>query len=86
MRKLAKDLGVDLAMVSGSGPGGRVTREDVERAAGEPSEGSTHAIALDETGEHVWHVTMSTDVEAVPLSLTRRAIADRLTEVAAIPR
>ena len=66
VRKLAKDLGVDLSMVSGSGPGGRVTREDVERAAGEPSEGSTHEIALDETGEHVWHVTMSTDVEAVP--------------------
>jgi len=84
VRKLAKDLGVDLSMVSGSGPGGRVTREDVERAAGEPSEGSTHAIALDET-EDVWHVTMSTDVEAVPLSLTRRAIADRLSEVAAIP-
>ena len=84
VRKLAKDLGVDLSMVSGSGPDGRVTREDVERAAGEPSEGSTHAIALDETGD-VRHVTMSTDVEAVPLSLTRRAIADRLSEVAAIP-
>ena len=28
-----------------------------------------HEIALDETGEHVWHVTMSTDVEAVPVSL-----------------
>jgi 2-oxoisovalerate dehydrogenase E2 component (dihydrolipoyl transacylase) len=85
VRKLAKDLGVDLAMVSGSGPGGRVTREDVERAAGESSEGSTHEIALDDAGEHVWHVTMSTDVGAVPLSLTRRAIADRLSEVAAIP-
>ncbi|MFM8944346.1 MAG: E3 binding domain-containing protein, partial [Actinomycetota bacterium] len=33
VRKLAKDLGVDLAAVVGSGPDGRVTREDVERAA-----------------------------------------------------
>ncbi len=49
------------------------------------SEGSTREIALDETGEQVWHVTTSTDVEAVPLSLTRRAIADRLSDVAAIP-
>jgi pyruvate/2-oxoglutarate dehydrogenase complex dihydrolipoamide acyltransferase (E2) component len=85
VRKLARDLGVDLSMVSGSGPEERVTREDVERAARDLSEGSTYEIALDETGTHVWHVTMSTDVEAVPVSLTRRAIADRLSEVAAIP-
>jgi pyruvate dehydrogenase E2 component (dihydrolipoamide acetyltransferase) len=32
-RRLAKDLGVQLASVTGSGPGGRITREDVERAA-----------------------------------------------------
>ncbi|HJR93468.1 MAG TPA: dihydrolipoamide acetyltransferase family protein [Acidimicrobiia bacterium] len=42
VRKLAKDLGVDLAEVSGSGPEGRVTREDViaaaESAAGGPVE------------------------------------------------
>ncbi|WP_238420287.1 2-oxo acid dehydrogenase subunit E2 [Gordonia sp. 'Campus'] len=33
VRKLAAELGVDLATVSGSGIGGRVTRADVERAA-----------------------------------------------------
>jgi pyruvate dehydrogenase E2 component (dihydrolipoamide acetyltransferase) len=32
-KKLAKDLGVDLATVKGTGPGGRITREDVEQAA-----------------------------------------------------
>jgi pyruvate dehydrogenase E2 component (dihydrolipoamide acetyltransferase) len=32
-RKLAAELGVELARVVGTGPGGRVTREDVERAA-----------------------------------------------------
>jgi pyruvate/2-oxoglutarate dehydrogenase complex dihydrolipoamide acyltransferase (E2) component len=31
-RKLAKDLGMDLASVRGTGPGGRITREDVEAA------------------------------------------------------
>src|SRR5918999_4390399 len=29
VRKLARDLGVDVATVEGSGPGGRITREDV---------------------------------------------------------
>ena len=32
-RRLAVDLGVDLAAVAGSGPGGRVTRQDVDSAA-----------------------------------------------------
>ena len=30
VRKLAKDLGIDLATLTGSGPGGVITREDVE--------------------------------------------------------
>jgi len=32
-RKLAEELGVDLALVQGSGPGGRIQRKDVEAAA-----------------------------------------------------
>ncbi len=32
-RKLAAELGVELARVVGTGPGGRITREDVERTA-----------------------------------------------------
>src|SRR5580693_2372177 len=35
-RKLAAELGVNLDRVSGTGPGGRITREDVERAAKSP--------------------------------------------------
>ena len=36
VRKLAKDLGVDLSRVQGSGPQGRILEEDVRRAAGGP--------------------------------------------------
>jgi pyruvate dehydrogenase E2 component (dihydrolipoamide acetyltransferase) len=36
VRELAKRLGVDLARVAGSGPGGRVMRRDVEEAARRP--------------------------------------------------
>ena len=35
VRRLARDLGVDLAGLAGSGPEGSVTRDDVERAAGD---------------------------------------------------
>ena len=38
VRKIAQELGVDVAAVPGTGPGGRVTEEDV-RAAARPSEG-----------------------------------------------
>jgi pyruvate dehydrogenase E2 component (dihydrolipoamide acetyltransferase) len=37
VRQLAKDKGVDLAQVTGSGPGGRITRGDVEAAAASPA-------------------------------------------------
>ena len=35
VRRVARELGVDLASVPGSGPGGRVLREDVDRACPE---------------------------------------------------
>jgi 2-oxoisovalerate dehydrogenase E2 component (dihydrolipoyl transacylase) len=34
VRKLAKDLGISLAQLTGTGPAGSITREDVQRAAG----------------------------------------------------
>ncbi|HXW47259.1 MAG TPA: biotin/lipoyl-containing protein, partial [Streptosporangiaceae bacterium] len=33
VRKLARDMGVDLAMLAGTGPGGSITRDDVQQAA-----------------------------------------------------
>ena len=39
VRKVAQDLGVDLAAVEGTGPQGRITEEDVRRAGTGPSEG-----------------------------------------------
>jgi pyruvate dehydrogenase E2 component (dihydrolipoyllysine-residue acetyltransferase) len=35
VRRIAKERGVDLASLSGTGPGGRITEEDVRAAAGE---------------------------------------------------
>jgi pyruvate dehydrogenase E2 component (dihydrolipoamide acetyltransferase) len=45
VRRLARDLGVDLTGLAGSGPEGSVTREDVERAAGEATGRSGYGFA-----------------------------------------
>ncbi len=51
-RKLAAQLGVDLAAVRGSGPNGRIQAEDVEQATGQPvsvprvAEGTAPAMAV----------------------------------------
>ena len=37
-RMLAKELGVDLSLVSGTGPDGRIERRDVEAVAGDGAE------------------------------------------------
>ena len=37
VRKLARDLGVDLAAIPGTGPMGSVTRDDVQKAAAQPA-------------------------------------------------
>jgi pyruvate dehydrogenase E2 component (dihydrolipoamide acetyltransferase) len=72
VRKLAKDLGVDLEVVDGTGPQGRVTEDDVRRAADGDGPASTGEEDL--------------RVETVPLVPIRRAIAERLTQQAAIPQ
>jgi pyruvate dehydrogenase E2 component (dihydrolipoamide acetyltransferase) len=40
VRQIAKEMGVDLAQLTGSGPGGRITRVDVEAAASSPATAS----------------------------------------------
>jgi 2-oxoisovalerate dehydrogenase E2 component (dihydrolipoyl transacylase) len=41
VRQLAKERGVDLGQVTGSGPAGRITRSDVEAAATSPTAGAS---------------------------------------------
>ena len=58
VRALARERGVDLAMITGTGPGGAITRADVERAAaasqgrGEPLRGVRRAMALNMVRAH----------------------------------
>jgi 2-oxoisovalerate dehydrogenase E2 component (dihydrolipoyl transacylase) len=52
VRKLAKDLGIDLAMLKGTGPSGSVTRDDVQAAAQDRAKSLAAAAApgIDGTG------------------------------------
>lgn len=67
-KKRAEELGVDLAAVEGSGPGGAVTEEDVEAAAESGGGEATESGAV------------RTVVDEVEFSGMRRTIATRLSE------
>jgi pyruvate dehydrogenase E2 component (dihydrolipoamide acetyltransferase) len=73
-RRIARERGVDLASVSGSGPDGRVIAEDVERASA-----GTPALAAAERAPAPRPVAPG-EVEVVELTSVRRTIAKRLTE------
>lgn len=52
VRKLAKDLGVDLTIITGTGPQGSITREDIRQAAAAPATPVRPAsVAVRTTGE-----------------------------------
>ncbi|WP_055558051.1 2-oxo acid dehydrogenase subunit E2 [Streptomyces sp. NBRC 110028] len=51
VRDLAREHGVDLVTLHGSGPGGRITRTDVERAAAQPSRVRATPLARRLAGE-----------------------------------
>jgi len=57
VRRLARDLGVDLSALTGSGPEGSVTREDVQQAAGDGTVRSGYAEAA--PGDE-WHTAATT--------------------------
>src|SRR6516164_3977334 len=93
-RRLARELGIDLRAVRGTGPGGRVTDDDVRGFGGTNRAGGPTAIAVGEPE----HATAAKPLAAVgveppplprfeqwgqverqPLSHLRRTIAERMT-------
>lgn len=72
-RKMAREAGVDISKIKGSGPGGRIVREDVRKA-------------IDEIGSQPQAVEVSAqEARAVPIARTiklagkRKATAERLS-------
>jgi 2-oxoisovalerate dehydrogenase E2 component (dihydrolipoyl transacylase) len=72
VRKLAKDLGVDLQQVNGSGPEGLVTREDVNKAA-------ARAIPAAPVRGTQTSLPRGQAAQRIPLRGLRKAIAEKMT-------
>ncbi|MGB9005983.1 MAG: dihydrolipoamide acetyltransferase family protein [Candidatus Aminicenantales bacterium] len=73
VRKMAHDLGLDLAAIPGTGPGGRITEEDVEAA---PKKAAAPSPALKVKTKFDFYGS----VERLPLRGVRRATAKRMAE------
>jgi pyruvate dehydrogenase E2 component (dihydrolipoamide acetyltransferase) len=74
-RRIARERGLDLAAITGTGSEGRVVAEDVERAA---ASGTRAPVAAPSA-------LPVEDVERVPLTSLRKAIARRMTEAWSAP-
>ncbi|MFF2852357.1 dihydrolipoamide acetyltransferase family protein [Streptomyces sp. NPDC058001] len=91
-RRLAREAGIAIESITGTGPGGRIVRDDVTRAVaahGSQPTAATPAPApatprTTETAPAPAHRTAAPDIggpyETLPHSRIRRAIATRLTE------
>jgi pyruvate dehydrogenase E2 component (dihydrolipoamide acetyltransferase) len=77
-KRLAAEAGLELRSVQGSGPGGRITKRDIEQAAAQPAPAAA--------GRAPVRASSGADYEDVPLSQMRKTIAKRLvTSIGPIP-
>jgi 2-oxoisovalerate dehydrogenase E2 component (dihydrolipoyl transacylase) len=72
VRKLAKDLGISLAELAGSGPDGSITRDDVQRAA---TTGHPARSAYSGGGNGARTATLATGEERIPVRGVRKHMA-----------
>jgi pyruvate dehydrogenase E2 component (dihydrolipoamide acetyltransferase) len=76
-RRIARERGIDLAALTGTGPEGRIVAEDVERVTAAPLEPAPAAAPLEPSAPAA---PAAEGVEVLELSPLRKTIARRLTE------
>lgn len=69
-RRMAQEAGLDLTQVSGSGPGGRIRKADIEAYKAQPTSAPRPAVA----------VPTGPETESIALSRLRKTIARRMAE------
>ena len=86
-RRLAEESGVELSSVEGTGPGGRITKRDIEAAAAagapaaRPAEAAeAEAEAAPAAASRAPAPVAGPDSEEVPVTQMRKTIAKRLTQ------
>lgn len=82
VRRLARERGVDLADLDGTGPNGRIVRRDLD-ALSPKHLPSAEPVAVQHTTTHDARIesdASAPEVEEIPLTGMRRAIARRLVE------
>jgi pyruvate dehydrogenase E2 component (dihydrolipoamide acetyltransferase) len=82
-RRLAKEQGLDLSRLQGSGPGGRIVKADVEKAKAEPTGApgfEPGTAAPQEPAESASPETAKGQVSYEDLSKTQQVIARRMSE------
>ena len=79
-KRLAAAQGIDLAQVSGSGPGGRIVKADLERAPKAAAEAAAAPAASQPAAPAPAGVSDEIPHELVKLSTMRKVIARRLSE------
>ena len=80
-RRIAKDKGLDLAAITGSGPGGRIVKADVEKAAEAGAAPAAPAAAVPiETGARERPETAKGEVSVEDLTKLQQTVARRMAE------
>ncbi|NES27351.1 2-oxo acid dehydrogenase subunit E2 [Micromonospora terminaliae] len=77
VRRLARERGLDLAALHGTGPGGVIRRADVEAASAAPA--AKLAAVPDSPAAHVGLAPAADGDVVIPLTGIRKAIADKLS-------
>lgn len=73
-RRMARDGGIDLTAIRGTGPSGRIIKRDVEAAMASPRAAAVPAISSRRV------IAAGVEYEDVPLTQIRKTIAKRLAE------
>jgi pyruvate dehydrogenase E2 component (dihydrolipoamide acetyltransferase) len=85
VRRLAREIGVDITQITGSGPGGRITEEDVKNFAKKLADVRVKSAEAKEEAMTT-RLRKGGEVERVSMNIVRRLTAERMSSAWRVPR